>query len=172
MLWYVLQTQPLKERTAQQALLAAGFHAVVPTFKKRVRHRSGGRTVHVPLAPGYLFARFDTEPCWYNLLQIDSTGLNLANHSGARVLKGVLGRDGVPYALNPHEVEDFLHRGRSFDPDRAGRIPSVGDKIKIISGPLEGQVVDIRANKGRFAVIESSFPGRVLVSKSQAELVG
>lgn len=59
--WYVAQTQARAEMVAMQNLMNQEFEAFLPLAHRRIKRRRKLVEDSVPLYPGYVFIRFDTE---------------------------------------------------------------------------------------------------------------
>ncbi len=59
--WYLAQTLPNKEASAQMRLDAQGFRNFLPRRMKTVRHARQLRRVNAPLFPRYLFVALDLD---------------------------------------------------------------------------------------------------------------
>ncbi len=59
--WFVVHTQPNKERIAEQHLREQGFEVYMPKFKKIRRHARKVDEVLSPLFPRYIFVAIDIE---------------------------------------------------------------------------------------------------------------
>lgn len=127
--WYVVQTQPRKERLAEQNLQNQGFVTFCPN---RGRHRKiGRRMVHViePFFPNYLFVALNLERQRWRSIN-GTIGVT-------RLVSFGKGRDGLPAAMPDGLVERFQtqcdERGMlQFDEPL---LP--GDRVRIIGGPFD-----------------------------------
>ena len=70
-------------------------------------------------------------------------------------LRGVIGLCGAPLAISGERLEAFVHDNRfRFEADDSERFMrsnyefKVGDQVRIVEGPFEGHVVDVRGIRG------------------------
>lgn len=137
--WYAFQTPPLKEIAAQAWLERKGVEAWFPTEPRR-RRLSRGKRPFVEyegrVVPRYIFARFTGRPRWDALMQ-------------CRWLTRVVGVNGAPLPVTDAimsamaQVPQTLEAIRKAEAEK--RIVRPGDKVRIITGAMQGWVVDVTA---------------------------
>ena len=60
--WYALRVKPQHEKTVSISLQGKGYTEFLPVYPSQRRSaRNFHKPVHLPLFPGYVFARFDVE---------------------------------------------------------------------------------------------------------------
>lgn len=128
--WFVVYTQPSKEKKAMQHLLEQGFQVYLPCYKKERRHARKKEIVLAPLFPRYLFVAFD--------LELD-------------LWRSINGTRGVAYLLmcdeNPAHIPTAMIDALKEREDELGSVPVdtlamfvKGDKLRILDGAFEGYV--------------------------------
>jgi transcriptional antiterminator RfaH len=122
--WYVVQTQPHKDRGVASQLTAQNFHPFLPQMLKTVRHARKMRTVRTPLFPGYVFVRLDlARDRWRSV------------NGTFGVVRMIMNGD-LP-APAPVGVVEALQAGCDRFGTLAGGLHlAVGGKVRIILGPL------------------------------------
>jgi transcriptional antiterminator RfaH len=123
--WTVAQLQPQRERLALYTLALAGYAVYFPRLRHRRRSHSRLVETRPPLFPGYSFLQINGQ--W----------------STARYAPGVadLIMDGMAPARVPDRVIDEIkarERGGLVELPRRPLEP--GDRVRIMQGPLTGQV--------------------------------
>ena len=112
-----------------------------------------GKTKKVNLYPGYIFIEMImTRDSWYQV----------RNTPGVTGIAGSGGGGQMPTPVSREEIEPVLKRMGILDEDMYSRY-NVGDKVRIIKGPLEGTegtIVDINPENHIYRV-ETLFFGRV-----------
>jgi transcription termination/antitermination protein NusG len=137
--WLVIWTESRAEKKVASRLSAKGIEAWLPSVTERHRWSDRWRDVVMPLFPGYLFARGDSN----GIAQVLQTPgvLTLVKHEGRPVLL----------------EHDFIARLRraveSGGPDtqRVTQQPPrycVGDEVVVQEGPLAGARGVVRENRG------------------------
>lgn len=136
--WYALSCHPNSDRKVGQKLGLLGIEAFYPHRTIPARH--GRREAEQRFFPGYVFARFD---------------LNIGARAVATIpqVVGILGY-GSPTPIPEREVEAVRRLVNS--PQVTGAIHSVplegaevGDRVRVLYGPLVGLEGFISSRKGR-----------------------
>jgi transcriptional antiterminator RfaH len=128
--WFVVHTQPFKESEAYQNLLAQGFDAYLPKFKKTRRHARKVEEISSPLFPRYVFVGID--------LDIDQW-------------RSIQGTRGVSYLVQmnnrPAAIANDIIGGLMDREDREGLVPIEniclfvkGEKVRILDGAFKDNV--------------------------------
>jgi transcription antitermination factor NusG len=129
-----------------------------------LRHRPRKKPVRVATFPGYLFARFDVgDARWSQLLHVDG-------------VISILG-DGVgkPTPLTDDEFdtlrERLLRRDDEVETERVWFRP--GCELKVVAGPIEGQIVTFVAAKGKdeVRVIAGMFGRKAMIVVARRDVV-
>jgi len=139
--WYAIQVPPQKEITVGKILKRRRFEVFVPTkvsFRKKNRYTKEKTPVHYPLFPRLMFVRFPDGEGWK---AIETLGLT---HS-------FIGREGAPTPILMRDMARLIDRsskGEFCAPQhhrkmRSGREFSTGDRVEILEGPFEGNIVDV-----------------------------
>ncbi len=122
--WYVVQSKPRREHAVAHGLASHRVEAYYPALRvRRVNPRA--RKV-MPLFPGYLFLRFDTEVTPLSAFNYmpDTRGLVLLEGKPARVLEQVI------EAIRQRVGALLAEGGGVFDPYRPG------DRVRVLAGPF------------------------------------
>jgi len=158
--WFLVKTKPLTEAKIHSRLTEAGFEALYPKIRKKIRGKV--RVDTRPLFPTYLFVRFPME-------QLQTV----------RFTRGV--SRVVAFGPEPQEVEPGIIdaiRGRMNEEGYVELIkPPVewkpGDRIKIGDGPFAGiDAIFVEALPGRERVVlllDAVSSLRVTVKKEALE---
>lgn len=120
--WYLLQTKPRLEKTAEMNLSAQDFNVFMPTIIRHRLKKESWTKLTEPLFPNYLFVHLD---------------LKLDNWSTIRNTKGVskLVSFGNSPAIVPVSVIDKIKMIDNHEVHQPGvTFPEVGDAIKVLVG--------------------------------------
>lgn len=132
--WYVIQTEPARERVAARWLCLLGYNTIwLPQYLDR--HRvAAGRVVERlrPMIPGYLFISFDIERTqWLSL------------EDGAGILS-VVKRDDRPVSLSAGDIvrlRELADMALAPLPSRQPKrhVPWLeGQRLRVTDGPFQG----------------------------------
>ena len=143
--WYVLRSIPGHELCVEQLLVCKGVERYCPRYVRQVRradHPNLARTLHPPLFPGYVLARF----VWADRDYVSDTIGLLKRHP-------ILQFGQTPAMLS----EDEVQRIRIMQQNNAvpwERPITIGDRVVIHGGAFEGceGVVQRIGNKSFFIV--------------------
>ena len=128
--WYVVHTQPHRERLANEHLDRQGFDVYLPLYAKQRRHARRVETISAPLFPGYIFVHMDPR------------------HLRWRSINGTIGvirlvcQGDQPAAVPAGIVENLL----SCEDDKGLHSPASlivfdpGDRVRIIGGAFGDRV--------------------------------
>jgi transcription antitermination factor NusG len=139
--WFAVQVRGRHEARVADHLQGKGYEWFLPLYKCRKRWSDRVKVVDCPLFPGYLFCRLDPQ----NRLPILMT---------PGVIR-LVGQNGWPTPVDEAEISAIQAAVRSGLPNEPWPFLSVGDRIRIESGPLcelEGIVVK---HKGRNRLVLS-----------------
>jgi transcription antitermination factor NusG len=159
MSWIVARTEPSREQTARRFLELAGFSVYIPVIRER--HAKGGRRLVRlrPLFPSYAFIILQNGRWWDVRWSIGVAAVIMAGDEPAR--------------LSDQIVDEI--RGR----ERGGAIElpkcnglKAGDQVRILAGPLQGQVGVLGALRPHERVLVlMNWLGRVELSKDAVEAI-
>ncbi len=122
--WYGLRTRSNQEKVAATVLEAKGFEPYLPSYS--VRRRWSDRVVNttLPLFPGYLFCRFDSNQ---KLPVVSTPGV-----------VSVVGYGNVPAPIEDREIEAIQTLLESGAPAQPHPYLKEGQKVRVKSGVLQG----------------------------------
>lgn len=125
--WYVFYTKSRQEKKVKDLLLKNGYEVFLPMQKVMRQWTDRKKKVEVPLFNSYIFVR-DADYKIADILQTPGVAWNIRHN-------------GKPAILRPEEfeiIQRFITTG--FFLETTGEVESfkVGDKAKIIDGPLAG----------------------------------
>jgi transcription antitermination factor NusG len=156
--WYAAYTRANHEKKAQEQFQERSIHSFLPTYSSVRRWKDRRMRLQLPLFPGYVFVRIALRDR-LRVLEVPSV---------ARLV----GFNGVPVALNEEEVECLrraLAQGALAQPHPYF---TVGRRVRVIGGPLQGAEGTLVKRKGNFRVILSInlIKRSVIVEVSEADL--
>lgn len=146
--WYVLLTEPNRERIAAARLRGLGFDPYVPTFQKlthyTVRSMFGvtrrQRKVERPLFPGYLFIPLNL--AWSFGPLYDVCGLRGAGKGKCSPFLKINGEFAIISEVAMAIIRDVTHKVNN--PDDLGLPYKVGDQVRILDGPFADRFAQIQ----------------------------
>ncbi|ULB12120.1 transcriptional activator RfaH (plasmid) [Cereibacter azotoformans] len=129
--WYLVQTKPNAFRIAERNLLRQDFPVFSPTQNQTKKHGTRFRHTVQQLFPGYLFVRFNPEfPQW--------RAIN-ATYGVSRLVTFGNIPSPVPHALIAGLRQRCANDGTLLPPEQL----SLGDRVRIISGPFADYVATV-----------------------------
>ncbi len=139
--WYAVHTFPRHEKRVAEHLRLKSIESFLPLYRSRRRWKNGLRAeLELPLFPGYLFTRLSR--CeWTSVLQAPS-------------VVTLVGWRGQPQAIPEGEV-DTVRRSLEFLKAEPHPFLAVGDRVRIVSGPLDGVQGLLVRRKQDFRVVLS-----------------
>jgi transcriptional antiterminator RfaH len=120
--WWVFHTRPRAEKSLARHLLRREIGFYLPLYERQWRTGGRLRTSHLPLFPGYLFARGDSQ----ERLQALETNL---------VVQTLCVGDEARLVQDLQHVQRMIQSGLPLLPEE--RLEP-GQPVEIISGPLQG----------------------------------
>jgi transcription antitermination factor NusG len=125
MSWFVVRTEPARERTAQQFLKLAGFSTYIPFIRERYAKDGRRRERLRPLFSSYAFVAFQDGRWWDARWSVGVAGVIMAG-------------DG-PAQLGDHIIDEIKSRERGGAVELPKRETfRVGDEVRIVAGPMQG----------------------------------
>jgi transcription antitermination factor NusG len=122
--WFAIFTQPKHEKRVVQHFYSRRVDAFLPTYSsKRTWSNRQTVTLEVPLFPGYLFARISR--------------LQRASVLGAPGVACIVGTPGSWGAV-PEEYIETLRTGLALHRILPHPMTEVGDRVRIVAGPMAG----------------------------------
>lgn len=116
--WFALRVKSNRERVTSLALSGKGFDVFLPTYRSHEAERAK------PLFPGYLFSRFDVR---HRLPVLTVPGV-----------VHIVGTGNNPIPVDEEELESVRIVVNSAVALRPCAAFSVGDLVRVVSGPLSG----------------------------------
>ena len=139
--WYAVYTRSRHEKTVAQQLGHKSVDHFLPLFETIRNWRNGRFRIRLPLFPGYLFVHIALQER-LQVLQVPG-------------VVGLVSSNGMPVALPQAEIEtirDALTKGLQAHPHP---YLTVGSRVRINSGPLEGLNGILVRKKGQLRVVVS-----------------
>ena len=122
--WYALTVKPRHEKSASMALRNRGFEEFLPVYRSRRFWSDRIKEIELPLFAGYLFCRF-------------SLGKRAAVLKTPSVTS-IVGFGNVPTAIPDKEIGDLKRLAASGLPLQPWPFLKVGQRVRIIRGPVRG----------------------------------
>jgi len=122
--WYAAYTRHQHEKSASSYLAQKGMEVLLPLYRSLSRWKDRNKEVLLPLFPGYVFVLTDLE-----------RRVEVLRAPGVCWL---VGSAGIPVAVSTHEIERV--RRLTESPLSYAPHPYLkrGDRVRVLSGPLEG----------------------------------
>lgn len=158
--WAVATTQPHRESIAIENLERQHFTCYCPRLSRSIRHARKRSDVLRPLFPGYVFVRVNPECDRWRPIE-STTGVRTLVRFGERI--GLVD-DAFITSLRAREVD-----GRIVLPATSHRL---GDKVRVIGGPMDGIVAEIvqMTDRQRLVVLMTLMNQSVRVSVEAARV--
>jgi transcriptional antiterminator RfaH len=156
--WGVVRTQPNREAAAQRFLRLAGYATYVPRLRGH-RLRGGRKVERVEvLFPNYAFIEIRNGQWWNARWTVGVVDLLRVGDQPARI------DDRVNDELRSRERKGLI------DPPRSRLRP--GTRVKVLAGPLAGQIGVLGALRGHERVLVlMTWLGRVELAKKVVEAI-
>ncbi len=139
--WYAIYTRSRHEKRVAEQLARRSVETLLPLYETVRRWRNGRHRVQFPLFPGYAFVRIALKD-----------RLEVVKVPG--VVK-LVGFDGQPVALPEDEIEG-LRRGLAEGIEaRPHPYLTVGRRVRVVSGPLQGTRGILVRRKSQFRIVLS-----------------
>src|ERR1700716_2760778 len=154
--WYVVNTNPGNENKVKQTLEhRVGSlnqkrnvrQVVVPTESVSEMKDNQKITVEKRTMPGYVLVNMDLNEDSWTLVK------------GTPGVTGFVGASNEPVPLTQDEVNRLLHREQEVRPRSRAQF-SIGESVKVISGPLSdfsGEISEVNEDATRLKVLVSIF---------------
>jgi len=139
--WYALHVKPRFEKYVSEHLAQKGYETFLPTYVSKRQWSDRIKTLSLPLFPGYTFCRFDV-----------SARLPIVVTPGVMMILGV-GR--LPAPVAETEISAIRHVIDSGLQAVPCAYLTVGEKVRVESGPLAGLVGIVDRIKGRERLVVS-----------------
>jgi transcriptional antiterminator NusG len=147
--WFALRVRSKSETGVASLLGHKGYETFNPTYAESRKYSDRIRRLHRAIFPGYVFCRFHPD----HTLPILST---------AAVLK-ILTISGRPAAISEAEIEN-ARRAATSASARPHPYLDVGQKVRVIAGPLMGVEGFLVALQGSKKALGDSGTPRLVIS--------
>lgn len=137
--WFAFTVKPQHEFTVGASLEAKGIPAFVPPYATRRRWSDRTQTVRLPLFPGYVVCRV---PFSSRVLILRTPGV-----------RSIVGFGSAPAAIEDDEVESIRRMVSSGLPLRVWPRLEIGQRVRIILGPLCGLEGTLARYDGKLSVV-------------------
>lgn len=134
--WYALKVRPRHEKIVAWTLQSKGYEEFLPLYKSLRRWSDRIKQVELPLFPGYVFVRFDSQ--------------NPAPILTTPGIVAIVGAGKVPVPVDPAEMAALQTIVRSGVPIEPWQFLQVGQRVRIDDGPLaglEGVLLEIKNSR-------------------------
>jgi transcription antitermination factor NusG len=156
--WYALHVKPRFEKLVTTQLERKGYETLLPTYESKRQWSDRVKTLTLPMFPSYLFCRFDV----HSRLPIVVTPGVMA----------ILGPGRVPAPVGESEIASIRHVMASGAYAEPCAYISVGELVRVESGPLEGLTGIVLRIKGseRLVISVSLLQRSVSVELARASI--
>jgi transcription antitermination factor NusG len=140
--WFAIQVRSKCEVSVAEALKRKGYEEFLPMYRTRQRWSDRWKEIELPLLTGYVFCRFS---------QDEARGPIVTTQGVTRIVG--FGRELAP--VSDQEIENIrtvLKHKPKATPCRYGQI---GDKVRVVVGPLTGIEGILTAYKNRAQLVLS-----------------
>jgi transcription antitermination factor NusG len=136
--WYALKVRTRSEPVALIALRVRGYDPFCPMYKEKRRYCDRMKVIEVPVFPGYVFCRLDTQ--------------KKAPVLSSPAVEYIVSFGGSPAIVPDEEIEAV---GRVVaEGAKPGPYPTVGQRVRVAWGPLVGvEGVLARAGDARHLLV-------------------
>lgn len=173
MSWFAIHTAPGREFVARDELRISGYRVHLPTIDKQVR--ASRKSKREKIVQEALYARylFCNKIPWR---EMDLSDVRCLKRNGRRIITGVLGMGGTPYAFTDKQMLAVLDNAAlavlaPVSDTVAKKMPVVGEPCLITSGPFEGKegrVLSIDKNNVAMRLLRSALKVKVPVKNVEA----
>ncbi len=123
--WFAIQVRPKHEPSVAETLRYKGYEEFLPMYRVRKRWSDRWKEIELPLFAGYVFCRFSDG---------EARGPIVTTPGVIRIVS--LGRELTPISdIEIESIRAVLNHKSSATPCRYGQI---GDKVRVVVGPLAG----------------------------------
>ena len=138
--WYAVHTRPRHEKVVAEQLCRRNIECFLPLREVLSRWKDRRKRVQFPLFPGYLFVYTEISGSRLDIIKVDSV---------VRIL-GFNGKAEPVPAGQIESVKNLVYSKLPLDP-----YPhlAVGNRVRIIKGPLRGLVGVLVEKKNRFRFV-------------------
>jgi transcription antitermination factor NusG len=139
--WYALYTRHQHEKVVDRILSSKGFETFLPVYKAVHRWKDRNKQLLLPLFPSYVFVRSYLE----RRVEIRSTP----------GVFGFVGTEGRPSSISMEEIESVRFVVESSFRVEPHPFLNCGERVRIITGPLEGVEGVLIRKKNAFRLVLS-----------------
>src|SRR5580765_730663 len=141
MFWYAAYTSSRHEKTVAEHLRQREVECFLPLYETVRRWNNGRHRVQLPLFPSYVFVRMGVRDK-LRVLQVPG-------------LSQLVSFQGSPAVLPDAEIETLRSALAAGVPAQPYRYLSVGSRVEICTGPLQGMKGILLRHQGQFRVVLS-----------------
>ena len=141
MFWYAAYTSSRHEKTVAEHLRQREVECFLPLYETVRRWKNGRHRVQLPLFPSYVFVRMGLRDK-LRVLQVPG-------------LAQLVSFQGSPAVLPDAEIETLRSALAAGVPAQPYRYLSVGSRVEICCGPLQGMKGILLRHQGQFRVVLS-----------------
>lgn len=166
--WYVIHTYSgyenkvkmnLEHRRESMGMEEFIFDVKIPTVTEtEIKEGGRRREVERKIFPGYVLVQMEFNDKSWSVVR------NTPGVTGFVGMRGGLGsgdgREGKPVPLSRRELNEILRRTEPDAPRRTTTDLTVGEVVKIITGPLadfDGKISEVNADAGKVKIMVSIF---------------
>ncbi|AMY12998.1 transcriptional activator RfaH [Luteitalea pratensis] len=139
--WFALRVKPRTERVVTESLAGKCYETFLPLHTERRRWSDRVKTMQMPLFAGYVFCRFDVQ---HRLPILTTPGVLHVVSTGQ-----------IPQPIDDEEIESLRLLVESGLPVEPWPFHYVGQRIRIIGGPLAGTSGILQSVKSKNRLIVS-----------------
>jgi transcription antitermination factor NusG len=156
--WYALTVRPRHEKAVADQLQAKALESYLPLYRARRRWSDRIQTIELPLFSRYVFCRFDFE-ARLKVLSVSS-------------IVSIVGFGGKPCPIPDHEIETIQSIVGSGLPVCPWPFLSIGQRVRVIQGALEGlEGILARKKSGYRVVVNMEMLNRAVAVEIEQDLV-
>lgn len=122
--WYAVAVKPRHDKAVSRVLENKGFRTLVPLYRKRQRYVARVKETELPLFPGYVFCRFNSQ-----------TRLPILTTPG--VIQ-ILGAGRIPIPVDETEITSLQTALKLQFPVQPCPFLQTGQRVRIAEGALAG----------------------------------
>ena len=156
--WYALNVRPRHEKAVADQLQAKALESYLPLYRARRRWTDRTKTIDLPLFSRYVFCRFNFE-ARLKVISVSS-------------IVSIVGFGGKPCPIPDHEIETIQSIVGSGLPVCPWPFLSIGQRVRVIQGPLEGlEGILTRKKSGYRVIVNMEMLNRAVAVEIEQDLI-